>query len=960
MQPPARQISTCPTCGAALEETFGGGGSCMSCLLQAGIGSEKETVHDSTPGTFEDSMRFGIYEIDCHADGSLCELGRGAAGITYRATDTSLQRKVALKIIKTDIAERSADARERFVREARATAALRHEHIATVYQFGMRLETGQYFYAMELIEGETLDDRVHRAGPLDPLTTIGIAEQVTSALAAAEKHGLVHRDLKPANLMLVNADDPEVIGNDQARSKRSRLRALRKRRIPVVKIIDFGLAKAFHTATDPKSLTHDRFVGTPAFASPEQFEHSALDVRSDIYSLGETLWFALTGKTPFAGQTLSEIHNAQKSNALRREQLKAAHVPHRLKSLLGSMLAFEPASRPGTGELAARLKRCSPEIRSVRRTRAALLVATVVVLGLAARFAFPPPGIQNPPLNPAPEKSIAVLPFENRSEEKANAYFAEGIQDEILTRLSKIADLKVISRTSTQLYKSMPENLPQIAKQLGVAHILEGSVQRSGDAVRVNVQLINAATDSHLWADTYDRKLTDIFSVESEISKRIAEALQAKLTGREEQALAVKPTNNPEAYDVYLRGLAFDARSRFSLVSIDLLWKAAGFYERAVQLDPDFALAWARLSRADALLYFNGEDTTPPSLRSEAKRALENAQKLQPDSAETLLALGFYQYWVLRNYGDAKTTFERASKMLPSSADVPKALGYIARRQGNWDQSIAYFQQALLLAPREVELLIDTASTYGFRRQFPVALKLYDRALEITPNDPDVMAAKAGVYQAQGNLQEAASLLSEINWQTPSEDSLAIKVGQLRLERNYIEAIRLLQTRQAQFHYGSQRIKGREQVALAFTQRLAGDMAAARATAEQARNTLEQLYRDQPDNAFVAAPLSQAYAAMGEKDLALKAAESAVMLLPSAKDPVPGPAFEQNLAFIQTIFDEHSRAISALTHLLSTPYNNTFFMPPMVVTPALLRLDPVWDPLRGDPAFQKLCKDKQP
>ena len=269
---------TCPTCGAALEETFGGGGGCMFCLLQAGIGSEEETVQDSTPDALGGSTRFGVYEIDCHADGSFCELGRGAMGVTYRATDTSLQRKVALKIIKTDIAERSADARERFVREARAAAALRHEHIATVYQFGMRLETGQYFYAMELIEGETLDERVHRAGPLDARSTIGIAQQVTSALAAAEKHGLVHRDLKPANLMLINADDPEVMGSDQARSKRSKIRALRKSGIPVVKIIDFGLAKAFHTATDPKSLTHDRFVGTPAFASPEQF---APNIRSD-------------------------------------------------------------------------------------------------------------------------------------------------------------------------------------------------------------------------------------------------------------------------------------------------------------------------------------------------------------------------------------------------------------------------------------------------------------------------------------------------------------------------------------------------------------------------------------------------------------------------------------------------------------------------------------------------------
>ena len=488
-------------------------------------------------------------------------------GVTYRANDTSLQRKVALKIIKTDIAERSADARERFVREARAAAALRHENIATIYQFGMRLETGQYFYAMELIEGETLEERVRRAGPLNARTTIGIAEQVTSALAAAEKHGLVHRDLKPANLMLVNADDPEVMGSDQARSKRNRIRALRKSGIPVVKIIDFGLAKAFHTATDLKSLTHDRFVGTPAFASPEQFEHSALDVRSDIYSLGETLWFALTGKTPFSGCTLSEIHRAQESNELPTEQLKAAHVPHRIKSLLGSMLAFEPASRPGTRELAARLQRCSPEAHSVRRTRVTLAAAALVISAFAATFSF---GCSHPKSISSlgtPDKSIAVLPFENLSEDKANAYFADGIQDEILTRLSKIADLKVISRTSTQQYQSKPGNLREIAKQLGVANILEGSVQKVGDQVRVNVQLINAQTDSHLWADTYDRKLTDIFGVESEIAKRIAESLQAKLTGREEQALAVKPTNNPEAYNAYLRGLAFDARYSSSLSS---------------------------------------------------------------------------------------------------------------------------------------------------------------------------------------------------------------------------------------------------------------------------------------------------------------------------------------------------------------------------------------------------------
>ena len=916
----------------------------MFCLLQAGIGSEEETVHDSTPDAVEDATRFGVYEIDCHADGSFCELGRGAMGVTYRATDTSLQRKVALKIIKTNIAERSADSRERFVREARAAAALRHEHIAAVYQFGMRLETGQYFYAMELIEGETLDERVHRAGPLDARTTIGIAEQVTSALAAAEKHGLVHRDLKPANLMLVNADDPEVMGSDQARSKRNRLRALRKSRIPVVKIIDFGLAKAFHSATDPKSLTHGRFVGTPAFASPEQFEHSALDVRSDIYSLGETLWFALTGKTPFAGRTLSEIHSAQKSNALPADQLKSAHVPHHLKSLIGSMLAFEPASRPGTGELAARLQRCSPEVRKARRTHVALAAAAILILAV---LLVPPSKIPKPPS----DKSIAVLPFENLSEDKANAYFADGIQDEILTRLSNIADLKVISRTSTRQCQSKPANLREIAKQLGVANILEGSVQKVADQVRVNVQLINAQADSHLWADTYDRKLTDIFGVESDIAKRIADSLQAKLTGREEQALAVKPTNNPEAYDAYLRGLAFEART---INQSDLRREAIGFYERAVQLDPNFAVAWARLSRAQAFLYAWREDTTPPTRRDAAKSALETAQKLEPNSPETLLALGYYQYCVLHDDGLAKTTFKEASKLLPGSSEIAAALGLITQEWGHEDESIAYFEQGLALDPRNMNLLVGAAETYAMLRQFPAAIELYDRALDVIPNDPELIGSKATMYQAEGNLPEAAKLL--INVSESSGNALA-KLNQLRLERNHTEAIRLLQADLVQLSFGSELGKVPNLLHLAFAQRFVGDTAGAKVTAEQARNALEPLCKKSPVNGADPELLSLANALLGERDSAPREEEPANPISnTSGTDQLAG---EELGALIQTTRGENSRAISILAQLLKAPYVSTIYGA-APVTPALLRLDPLWDPLRADPAFQKLCEQKQP
>src|SRR4030095_1107746 len=315
----------------------------------------------------------------------------------------------------------------------------------------------------------------------------------------------------------------------------------------------------------------------------------------------------------------------------------------------------------------------------------------------------------------------------------------------------------------TQRYQSKPPNLAEIAKQLGVANILEGSVQKAADQVRVNVQLINAQTGSHLWADTYDRKMTDIFGVESEIAKRIAESLQAKLSGREQQTFAVKPTNNPEAYEAYLRGLAF--QSRWGAFN-EVFSKAKGLYERAVQLDPNFVLAGAQLSRANAILYVNREDPTGASRGEAAKQALENAQKLEPNSPDTLLALGYYQYWVLRDYGTAKTTFGRVGKMLPSSSEVPSALGTIARREGHWDESVAYFEQALALDQRNVELLKSASETYSMLRQFPAALKLYDRALDIMPNDPGITMAKCRFLQAQGNLPEAARFLSGIDWQT--------------------------------------------------------------------------------------------------------------------------------------------------------------------------------------------------
>jgi serine/threonine-protein kinase len=950
MQPSQQQISTCPTCGAALEETFGGGGGCMFCLLQAGIGSEEETVHDSTRDAVVGNPRFGVYEIDCHADGSFCELGRGAMGVTYRATDTSLQRKVALKIIKTDIAERSADARERFVREARAAAALRHEHIATVYQFGMRFETGQYFYAMELIEGETLDERVHRAGPLDARSTIGIAQQVTSALAAAEKHGLVHRDLKPANLMLINADDPEVMKTDEARSKRSKIRALRKSGIPVVKIIDFGLAKAFHTAADPKSLTHDRFVGTPAFASPEQFEHSALDVRSDIYSLGETLWFALTGKTPFAGHTLSEIHRAQESNRLPIEQFKGAHVPHRLKSLLESMLAFEPASRPGTGELAARLQRCSPEARSVRRTRAALAVATAIVFGVSTLFLAYRSRVENAASNPAADKSIAVLPFENLSPDPENVYFADGMQDEILTRLASLADLKVINRTSVMQYESRAaRDLNKIGHQLGVARVVEGSVQRAGNRVRVNAQLIDVSTNRTLWGQTYDRDVADVFAIQSEIATSIARQLQASLSAREKTAIEQAPTNNIPAFELYARArdLLASRNAKANLV------EAADLLNEAVARDPSFFKAYCLLASTHDRLYFLGADHTPARLAL-AEAAIQEAFRLHPDAGEAHLARAQNLYRGYLDYGAALAELEIAAKTLPNNASVFELKGYIERRQGKQEEAIRSLERAIDLDPRNSFALQQIALTYRDRRRFDDQKSALDRALAIEPNNIDIKLELAALeFYWKADTRPLHQLIDSIRATNPAatRDIAEYWLFYALAERNAVAA------RDALIAAGENDALTDDAVAFSrrfmegVIARMTKDDAGARAAFTAARAEQQQIIQAPESYGPALCVLGLIDAGLGRKEEALREGRRAVELLPVEKDRIFGIAMVKYFAMIAAWAGDKDLACEQLAIAIR---------PPSRVTYGELKLLPFWDPLRGDPRFEQIVASLAP
>jgi TolB-like protein/Tfp pilus assembly protein PilF len=555
----------------------------------------------------------------------------------------------------------------------------------------------------------------------------------------------------------------------------------------------------------------------------------------------------------------------------------------------------------------------------------------------------------------APEKSIAVLPFENRSEDKANAYFADGIQDEILTRLSKIADLKVISRTSMQHYKSAPRNLPEIARQLGVAHILEGSVQKSGDAVRVNVQLIKAASDSHLWADTFDRKLTDIFSVESEVAKAIADQLRAKLTGREEQVIAAKPTDNLEAYDAYLRGLAYTLKPGGTPAN----WLGAQKYlKEAVRLDPEFALSWALLSYTDARGYLTTSLQPTVALREEARQSAETALKLQPNLGEAILAQGYYHYACRKDYDTAERYFEQARQLLPNSNQIPESLAYVARRRGQWDKSESYFNEAERLDPRNVYLLSQHALSYICLRRFPEALRKLDQVLDIMPDDVDTLAVKAAIAQAEDDLPRAAALLAPLHPTADYTNALETQVYQAILERHAAPVIPRLKEILAKPDPALGYWNGELRFWLGWAQEVVGDHAAAQGSWQQARAELESFLKEQPENYFLIEDLALTDMGLGDKAAVLALPERAMAANSIERDAVTGPRSIEILARVAARMGEPDRAIAALQKLLSTPYSGPVSGGPL--TPALLRLDPMFDPLRNDPRFQKLAASQPP
>ena len=544
-------------------------------------------------------------------------------------------------------------------------------------------------------------------------------------------------------------------------------------------------------------------------------------------------------------------------------------------------------------------------------------------------------------------KSIAVLPFENLSRDPDNAYFVEGIQDEILTRLSKIADLKVISRTSTQKYKSAPDNLHDIARQLGVANILEGSVQKIANAVHVNVQLIRAATDEHLWAESYNRTLNDVFGVEAEVASSIAEQLNAKLTGTEQKAVTDKPTQNAAAYDAYLRGLSIE-HNEYSTTAYVL---AANDYAEAVRLDPNFALAWARLAALRSFLYFNRIEPNTNTAAA-VEEAADRAMALAPQGGESWIAHGAYRYRVLRDFEAALAAYKEAQKRLPNNALVYEYMAYVQRRLGRWQDAEANYKKALELDPRDVQLLSSMGNEfYLYLRRYDEALAVVNRALELSPDSESTRANKANVLQAAGRLSEAGQELARISANSPDDWVVGARFTQALYERQYDALIQIAERKVNATPVG-QPLGTFALVALVNS----GYCHAWTGRPEEARRAFTRVLDELKPTPDAVVPVDTngspmlpalAYAGLGEKEMALKQAQQA--LKDYETDAIGRAQTGVAVAQVQAQLGDREAAIAALPHLLEVPAGLTI---------ADLKFNPFWDPLRNDPRFQKLCEDK--
>jgi serine/threonine protein kinase len=895
-------------------------------LLHGGL--DDPTSANGSP----EALVFGDFEIARREDGSCWELGCGAMGVTYRATDKVLHRTVALKVIETpSTAGDSTAVRERFLREARAAAALRHPNVAGVFQFGAAPEIDRCYYAMELVEGETLEERVRRDGPLKAELALEISIQVARALTEAAAQGLIHRDLKPSNIMLTHAD----AGTAQFG----------------VKVIDFGLAKATNAVAET-DLTHGGFVGTPSFASPEQFDNTTADARSDIYSLGVTLWYALTGQVPYPGKTIEEIRDRQQRTDLPVEQLAERKIPAPLIEILRRALAMDPTQRPASAwELLETLESCHAKLvlpnkftprRTIRK-----IAARVVTFAIfpAILFAFVLLRQKASHATPLPEKSIAVLPFENLSKEAENAFFAGGVQDELLSDLARIADLKVISRTSVMQYQDGRErNLREIGRTLGVANVVEGSVQRSGHHVRVVAQLIDARTDAHLWGETYDRDLSDMFAIQTEIAEQIARQLQAKISPQEKAVIAERPTSDLTAYAFY------DQARTQKNTDEGGNEKRVKLLREAIRRDPNFILAYCLLAKlyTDHYVAQNfSSETDRIATAARAKEVIDTALRLRPDRGEPYLAAAYHSFQS-HEYTEARRELKVALRLLPNDAQATFLDARLDRHENRWDDALVKARRAGVLDPHNEFFVLWTAEAYLLMRRYDEGEEFVRQAKSRNPGSAGRFNGCLARFKlAEGDLAGARALSA-----SPTSDvALEAQFDAAFYSRDYDGALKIIAAAPPDLVESQIGGKSPNSCAEAEVYRALGDEQKAEKAFLTLRQELDANANPQSRNEWYYQLAGKFDAGLHRKDEAIREARQAMDMNPIAQDPINGLVMAEGLALVYAWTGERDLAIEQLAILAGLPSDISY---------GALRFSPCWDSLRGDPRFEAIVASLKP
>jgi serine/threonine protein kinase/Flp pilus assembly protein TadD len=958
-----RVIRICRKCGAKILSDAPEG-LCTRCVLKTALVILPDTVVPQElddPGRPASPRRVGATRRDdvvppskkkatCAAEllgelgdyELLGEVGRGGQGVVFRARQKSLNRTVALKVISLG-QWASKTHLKRFRLEAEAAARLEHPGIVPIHEVGER--DGQCYFSMKFVEGGQLDEVVRRA-PMSIRQAAELIAKVARTVNYAHEHGILHRDIKPGNILLDVKGEPHLT--------------------------DFGLARLVESES---SVTHTlEVLGTPSYMAPEQAvgNNAAISSVTDVYGLGAVLYQLLTGQPPFAGGTTYETIKLLLETEPRQPRQLNPKIDRDLSTICLKCLEKDPKRRCSSAlALAEDLERwLKHEPIQARRTgifargrkwlrrnpTSALLAASLMALAAAAGWIVWKSEFIRQPL----ATGIAVLPFENLNDQKEDSVFADGVQDDILTKLARIADLKVISRTSVMEYRGK-RNVRQIGDALRVSHVLEGSVRRTGTHLRLNAQLIDTRTDTHIWAEQYDRDLNDLFAIQSEIAQKVAEHLRAKLSASEKASVDERPTQDLVAYDLYVRAvsLIYNAQLPSSANSVDRS-EAVELLNKAVARDPKFFLAYCQLAFVHDLIYQQEIDHTPARLAL-AKSAIDFAFRLRPDSGEAHLALGWHLYWGHSDYDRARSELAVAQQSLPNNPRVYELAGLIDRRGRRWAEATHNLERACELDPRNIPYLITIATTYLWLHDYDQMARVIDRIVAVQPDRNKPRIIRAGIEvdrRADTRPLRAAIEKALANEPGSAEDpfvtgyrlNLALCNRELDAAGSIAAALPLKQSLDAGFNEGSRDFW------LGVVARLKGDAVAARAAFMRTRADLEEEIRVHPDDMGLLSRLGLIDAALGRKEEALGEGRRALELAPIAQEAMFGSCptevcVTRSFVMICAWAGERELALKQLEVVTKVPGGPSY---------GELRLDPMWDPLRGEPRFEKIVASLAP